>query len=148
MNVSSITSPAASTGLEHLSEPVHPARAKASAFNAAALRNASPAEQRTAVAAQFEAILVRQLLGKTMTSMLGSGSGAATSVYGDLLTDTISQQLTAGQGLGLGRFIEQQLAPKGATTTDHGQPATPSESAPSHASVTPSSVVSSQSSLP
>lgn len=83
-------------------------------FNAAAVRNATPAAQRAAVAAQFEAILVRQLLGKTMNSMLGGAeSGAAGSVYGDMLADTMSQQLTAGPGLGLSRFIEQQLTPRG-----------------------------------
>lgn len=83
-------------------------------FNAAALRRAEPAVQRAAVAKQFEAVLVRQLLGPTMTSMLGGKeSGAAGSVYGDMLTDTLSQQLTAGPGLGLGRYIEQQLTPKG-----------------------------------
>jgi hypothetical protein len=40
-----------------------------------ALRNAPPAEQRKEVAAQFEAILVRQLLGPTMMSMLGKDGG-------------------------------------------------------------------------
>jgi len=93
-------------------------------FNAAALRHAAPAAQRQAVAQQFEAILVRQLLGKTLNSMLGGeGSGTAGSVYGDMLTDSISQQLTAGHGLGLGRFIEQQLTPK-------GEPETPASSPP------------------
>jgi Rod binding domain-containing protein len=97
------------------SAPLDPvARARAAHLSGAALRNASPAEQRAAVAAQFEAILVRQLLGKTMSSMVGGeSSGAAGSIYGDLLTDTISQQLTAGQGLGLGRLLEAQLTPKG-----------------------------------
>ncbi len=88
-------------------------------FNAAALRNAPATEQRKQVAAQFEAVLVRQLLGKTMTSLLSSeSSGVAGSVYGDMLADTLAQQLTAGQGMGLGRFLEQQLAPKGAAATD------------------------------
>ncbi|MEO5958830.1 MAG: hypothetical protein ABIZ49_01475 [Opitutaceae bacterium] len=82
-------------------------------FSATAMRNASPAEQRTAVAAQFEAILVRQLLGKTMTSMLGSEGGVAGSVYGDMLSDTISQQLASGQGMGLGRYLEKQFTPRG-----------------------------------
>lgn len=77
-----------------------------------ALRNASPAEQRKEVAAQFEAILVRQLLGPTMTAMLGKDGGAASNVYGDMLTDTFSQQLTRGGGLGLGRMLEQQLTPR------------------------------------
>ena len=84
-------------------------------FNAAALRQATPAAQRSAVATQFEAVLVRQLLGKTMSSMLGGeASGVAGSVYGDMLTDTFSQHLSAGRGLGLGRYIEQQLTPRGA----------------------------------
>lgn len=89
-----------------------------SQFNPAAVRNGTPAAQRAAVAAQFEAILVRQMLDKTMSSMLGSNGGAggvAGSVYGDMLSDTISQQLTAGSGLGLSRFIQQQLTPKGET---------------------------------
>jgi Rod binding domain-containing protein len=89
-------------------------RAKTSAADAAALRRAAPADQRAAVAAQFEAILVRQLLGKTMNSMLGGAEGSvAGSIYGDMLADTLSQQLAAGRGLGLGRFIEQQLTPRG-----------------------------------
>ncbi len=67
------------------------------------------------VAAQFEAILVRQLLAPTMTAMLGKESGAAGSVYGDMLTNTLSEQLTrGGGGLGLSRLLEQQLTPRGA----------------------------------
>jgi Rod binding domain-containing protein len=84
------------------------------AFNPAALRHAPPAMQRAAAAAQFEAILVRQMLGPTMKSMLGGeGSGAAGNVYGDMLADTMAQQLTSGHGLGLSRYIEQQLTPRG-----------------------------------
>ncbi len=108
--------------------PIHSmppsAPAAPTGFNAAALRRADPATQRTAVAQQFEGILVRQLLGKTMTSMLGGEKGGvAGSIYGDMLSDTISQQLTAGRGLGLGRFIEQQLTPA-------GEKAAPASSAP------------------
>lgn len=99
-------------------------RAHAAGLKGAALRNAAPAEQRAAVAAQFEAILVRQLLGKTMTSMMGQQNSASSSIYGDLLTDTVSQKLTAGSGLGLARLLEQQLTPRTAS-----QPA-PTPSAP------------------
>jgi len=77
-----------------------------------ALRNASPAEQRKEVAAQFEAILVRQLLGPTMKSMLGK-DGAASNVYGDMLTDTFAQQLTRGGGFGLSHMLQKQLTPRG-----------------------------------
>ena len=87
--------------------------ARATQLRGAALHRAAPAEQRAAVGAQFEAILVRQLLGKTMTKMLSSDEGTAASVYGDMLTDTIATQLTAGPGLGLGRIIEKQLTPRG-----------------------------------
>lgn len=86
----------------------------ATRFSKSSMRNTEPAEQRKAVAAQFEAILVRQLLGKSMTSLLGGEKGGvAGSVYGDMLSDTISQQLTSGPGLGLGRFLEKQLTPRG-----------------------------------
>jgi len=108
--ISSISGSAANVAEIAAKRPTH--------FNPAVLRNAAPAEQRKAVAAQFEAILVRQLLGKTMTSLLSSESGGvAGSVYGDMLADTFAQQLTAGQGLGLGRFLEQQLTPKGDAAT-------------------------------
>jgi Rod binding domain-containing protein len=100
------------------SSPLSPvARAHAAHLTGAALRAAGPAEQRAAVAAQFEAILVRQLLGKTMTKMVGSEEGAAANVYGDLLTETVATQLTAGPGLGLGRMIEQQLTPRGLSSS-------------------------------
>ena len=75
---------------------------------------AAEAAERKKVGAQFEAILVRQLLGPTLSSMVGREGGAASDVYGDLLADTLAQQLTAGPGLGLGRLLEQQLAPRDA----------------------------------
>ena len=94
--------------------PLAPAaHARATQLHGAALRAADPAEQRAAVGAQFEAILVRQLLGSTLTKIVGSGEGAAASVYGDMLTETMATQLTAGPGLGLGRMIEKQLTPRG-----------------------------------
>lgn len=114
MNVAALhSSPPAIAAASDLTPVV---RARASQLKGAALHAAAPAEQRAAVAAQFEAILVRQLLGKTMTKMLGSDEGAAASVYGDLLTETIATQLTAGPGLGLGRIIERQLTPRGQPT--------------------------------
>ncbi len=81
------------------------------ALPAQALRNASPEVQRKEVAAQFEAILVRQLLKPTMISMLGEEGGAASGIYGDIMTESFAQQLTRGGGLGLGRMLEQQLTP-------------------------------------
>jgi Rod binding domain-containing protein len=113
MNIAAIANPSSATVQSGLLNDAE--RARASHLHGAALRAASPAEQRAAVASQFEAVLVRQLLGKTMTKMLGSGSGESTAggIYGDMLTDTLAQQLTAGRGLGLGHMIEQQLTPRG-----------------------------------
>ncbi|MEO7414175.1 MAG: rod-binding protein [Opitutaceae bacterium] len=105
MNVSVIASTlgAATSGREMSSLLDHESRGATS----------SAAADRKKVSAQFEAVLVRQLLSKSVGSMLGGGSNVAGTVYGDMMTDALAQQLTAGQGLGLGRFIEKQLTPRG-----------------------------------
>lgn len=116
MNVAGIANPNSPASVAQLAElaATRSAPSTRQPLSGAALRNASPEAQRTAVAQQFEAILVRQLLSKTMTSMLGSEkSGPAANVYGDMLTDKFAQQLTAGPGLGLGRMLEKQLTPRG-----------------------------------
>jgi Rod binding domain-containing protein len=127
MNVAALanpSSPAAQQEIADLTAQRRAPSAHAKPFNAASLRSADPAEQRAAVAAQFEAILARQLLSKTMTSMLGSEtSGPAANVYGDMLTDTLANQLTAGPGLGLGRLLQQQLTPKGELSPTTKRPA-------------------------
>ncbi len=110
MNVAALSSPAAPAQSIALSKIEH---ARAARLTGGALRTASEAEQRAAVGAQFEAIFVRQLLGKTMSKMMGSDDSTAGSVYGDLITDTLAKSLTAGSGLGIGRMIEQQLTPRG-----------------------------------
>ncbi|MBM3852298.1 MAG: hypothetical protein FJ399_03990 [Verrucomicrobia bacterium] len=89
------------------------ARTSATQLRGESLRAAPPEQQRAAVAAQFEAILVRQLLNPTLTKLLGTGEGIAASIYGDLLSDTVATQLSAGRGLGLKELIERQLTPRG-----------------------------------
>lgn len=100
-------------------------------FNPAALRHAPPAEQRKAVAKEFEAIFVRQLLGKTMEKMFESQGDTSGSIYGGMLADVFAQQLTAGQGIGLAHFLEQQLTPAAAAKAAAAQPAATSPSSPS-----------------
>jgi flagellar protein FlgJ len=70
--------------------------------------------QRKKAAAQFEAILVRQLLSQSVGSMMGGTGHTSGMIYGDLMTDVLAQKLTAGNGLGLGRMIEKQLTPTAA----------------------------------
>ncbi len=112
MNIAPVSSPSASVPMENAPALLR-GRSAIAGFSLEAMRHASGAEQRAAVGAQFEAILVRQLLGPTVTSMLGSEGGAATGIYGDLLATTIAGQLSAGPGLGLGRMLESQLAARG-----------------------------------
>ncbi len=116
------------TGADQLAEIVAN-RVRTKPLTGAALRNAPPEVQRAQVAQQFEAILVRQLLAPTMSSMLGKDGGAAANVYGDMLTDTFSQQLTRGGGMGLSRLLEKQLAPHAAHPAAN---ATASAASPSH----------------
>src|SRR5450432_672287 len=75
---------------------------------------ATTVAQRKKAAAQFEAILVRQLLSQSVGSMMGGTGHTSGMIYGDLMTDVLAQKLTAGNGLGLGRMIEKQLTPTAA----------------------------------
>ncbi len=99
MEISSVTSSASAASLPGLlGQPVRAA--------------GTPADQTKAVAGQFEAIMLRQLLQESVGSMMGSGKDASSGVYGYLLTDVFANSIAAGGGLGLGKVIEQQLTPK------------------------------------
>lgn len=107
------TTPDATTRIAELTAPAR----NAGLLSGNALRSSDPAVQRHQVAQQFEAIILRQLLGKTMNSMLNAekdSGGVAASVYGDMMTDSFANQLSQGSGLGLGRVIEKQLTPRSA----------------------------------
>jgi Rod binding domain-containing protein len=69
----------------------------------------SPAAQAKIVSQQFESVLLKQFLDKSVGSMMGSGAGS--DVYGYMLTDALSQSLAKGGGLGLSSILERQLAP-------------------------------------
>ncbi len=71
----------------------------------------TPADQRRAVAGQFEAILLRQFLTDSVGAMMGGKDSTQGSIYGYLLGDVMSQQLAAGGGFGLAKLIDQQLTP-------------------------------------
>ena len=73
----------------------------------------TPAAQRKAVAVQFEAIMLRQLLSESVGTMMGGDDTPSGSVYGYLLTDTMAGKLAQGGGMGLSKMIEQQLTPSG-----------------------------------
>ena len=83
--------------------------------------NLDPAEQRAAVAGQFEAILLRQFLQESIGSMMGGekgggGSGGGGGVYSYMLTDTLADKLSQGNGMGIAPMIAKQLTPRGSVS--------------------------------
>ena len=94
--------------------PITASAMQAGTFEGPAVRaNQTPAEQRKAVAGQFEAIMLRQLLGNSLGSMMGGDDSPAGSVYGYMVTDVFASKLAAGGGMGLAKVIAQQLTPRG-----------------------------------
>jgi Rod binding domain-containing protein len=80
--------------------------------NPKVLAGLPPAEQTRAVAGQFEAIMVRQLLQQSMGNLMGGEEGGpAGGIYGYLLTDVLASKLTEGGGLGLAGMLQKQLTP-------------------------------------
>ncbi|HEY3756994.1 MAG TPA: hypothetical protein VGL42_12660 [Opitutaceae bacterium] len=73
----------------------------------------TPAEQRKVVAGQFEAIMLRQMLSSSIGQLMGGDDSPSGSIYGYMMTDTLSQKIAEGGGLGLSSIIQQQLTPAG-----------------------------------
>ncbi len=70
-----------------------------------------------AAAEQFEAILLRQLLGEALKPMLGSEAGGkapGSDVYQYLVTDVVAQSVAQGGGLGIAKMLVPQLTQPGA----------------------------------
>lgn len=69
-------------------------------------------------AEQFEAVLVRQLLGDALKPMLGGALGGedtpGSGVYQYLVTDVVAQSVAAGGGLGLAKMLVPHLGAKDA----------------------------------
>jgi Rod binding domain-containing protein len=111
--------------------PVSPAAHTHTVHDLAALKrgNLSPAEQREAVAGQFEAILLRQFLQESVGSMMGGGKGkggdgGGGNVYSYMLTDTLADKLSQGRGMGIAPMIAKQLTPRGSIMDAVNQEAT------------------------
>ena len=103
--VSSVNRPLAGSALSSVDAGGAPAKA-------------SPADLQKA-SRQFEAILVRQMIGPAIEPMMtggslggkeDSGSGGG-GVYAYMLTDVLSNSITQGGGLGLSAVISRQLSP-------------------------------------
>ena len=86
--------------------------------NVAATAESKKTEDAKKVGQDFEAILVRQMLAQ---ANLGGKGG-----YGDMATEALATAVTKGGGLGLGRMIEQQLAPHHGAATPTPPTSTPS----------------------
>lgn len=70
-------------------------------------------------AEQFEAVLVRQLLGDALKPLLGGELGGekmpGNDVYQYLVTDVVAQSVAQGGGLGIAKMLVPHLSAKGAT---------------------------------
>jgi flagellar protein FlgJ len=117
------------SGVTSLTSPAEPAWARALNAPVGMPSPRGLPEQPTAsdvkkAASQFEAIILRQLLGPSIEPMMNGGlggsgsSGGGGGVYSYLLTDVLCSSLGSAGGLGLGRVLEQQLAPPSAMAAD------------------------------
>jgi Rod binding domain-containing protein len=116
MNVSALTSSGASP-LGQIADLAH----RSSLAESSVKSGKTPAEERKAVAGQFEAILLRQFLDQSIGSMMGGEGGKGGpggGVYGFMLTDVFASKLSAGDGMGLAKMIEHQLTPRGTPIAD------------------------------
>ena len=100
------------------------ASALTSAGAAASSARPSPADLQKA-SRQFEAILVRQMIGPAIEPMMSGGSlggsegsGSGGGVYAYMLTDVLSNSITTGGGLGLSAVISRQLSPSSTDTAE------------------------------
>lgn len=81
----------------------------------------STPEEIKKAAAQFEAIIMRQLLAPTIEPIMSGGMGgekdAGGGIYGYMLTDVLANGLSQGGGLGWARMLEKQLSSRSPSTT-------------------------------
>jgi Rod binding domain-containing protein len=69
-------------------------------------------EKVTEVGRQFEAVLLRQILTEATKNIFGSGEkseSATNSIYQDLITNSLADNMSRSGGLGLGRVLAKQL---------------------------------------
>ncbi|ROH87763.1 flagellar assembly peptidoglycan hydrolase FlgJ [Stagnimonas aquatica] len=82
------------------------------ALKAKAAGNGRDPETLRAVARQFEALLMQQVLKSARAAGLGDdlGSGPGADTYKDLFDQQMAQQLSAGRGLGIADQLVRQLS--------------------------------------
>lgn len=78
----------------------------------------SPADVKKA-AAQFEAIIMRQLLAPSIEPLMsgglgGDGGSAGGGIYGHMMTEVLADNLAKSGGIGLGKMLEKQFSPASA----------------------------------
>lgn len=70
------------------------------------------ADKANEVGRQFEAVLLRQILTEATKNLFGSGEkseSATNSIYQDLVTNSLADNMSRSGGLGLGRVLAKQL---------------------------------------
>jgi len=96
------------------------ALASASAKGSSSDKLANEKLRKTAL--EFEAVLVRQMLGPLEKSLTaGMGSGSNTPMVGSMVLESLSRAIADGGGLGLADVIEQALLAAAAKETPSGE---------------------------
>jgi flagellar protein FlgJ len=93
------------------------------------LENVSREEKVREAARQFEAVLLRQILGQARKPVFRSELNketAASGIYQDMVTAQLAEAMSRGGTLGLARSLETQLSP---AATAAATPAAPGNAA-------------------
>lgn len=70
------------------------------------------ADKVQAVGQQFEAVMLRQILTDATKNMFGTGAGGGSStnsIYQDMVTNTLADNMSRSGGMGLARVLAKQL---------------------------------------
>jgi flagellar protein FlgJ len=108
--------------------------------------NSALTEQQKIVEAsrQFEAILLRQILGTTQKTIIPSkfaNNSLSSEIYRDMITTQLADSISKSKSFGLAKTFEHQLAPRAASGAPKSPPAASAKIQPgrtSFSSATPS----------
>jgi flagellar protein FlgJ len=83
----------------------------------------SNADKISEASRQFEAVLLRQMLGEARKSMSGTAGGegesSTTSIYNDMVNDQLAESISRSGAFGLARSLQSQLVMQTLPKSEH-----------------------------